>query len=179
MLVVHYSLVWIGSLLPTQPHCDIPHDRSFGFSMVLKNKRAFLGTVKVTSPPIFSFIGPFSPPLALIYIYSSWRTPVVWPAAQGVPVGTLMELDPNAGNQTLKPLYHQNTNRGQKFPLRKNKKTSARRYRWWWSTTKYPPTEGVLVNGAVSDISRTLFSPRSFLVLTSCASESPPASSTA
>lgn len=172
-----------GSWQPDVNHISASHPASLWHplrqelwqSVAWKKKITFLGTVKVTSPPIFSFIGPLSPSLALFYKHNSCRTPVVW------PVGILIELDANVGSQTLKPSKVSSEHKYRSeisFKKNEQKKTSARRYRWWWSPTKSPPTEGVLASGAVPDLDRTLVSPR----LSWCwphVPESHPAASTA
>lgn len=60
-------------------------------SMVLKEKRAILGTGSESDPrPFSSFTRPVIQSLGLVYLYNFWTILVVGPAVQDVPVGTLM-----------------------------------------------------------------------------------------
>lgn len=114
-----------------------------------RRKELFLGLSKSHPHPFFSFMGPFFPSLALVYIYNFWRTLVVWPAEQDIPVGILMELDANAGNQTLKPSVSSEHKYRSEISFKKNEKDFCKKIqRWWWSTTKCLPTEGFLANRA-------------------------------
>lgn len=131
----------ISASHPTSPWH--PSRQELWQSVVLKKKRAFLGTVKVTSPPIFSFMGPFFPSLALVYIYNFWRTPVVRPAEQDIPVGILMELDANAGNQTLKPSVSSEHKYRSEISFKKNEKDFCKKIQMVVKYHKMPAHWGV------------------------------------
>lgn len=92
-----------------------------------------------------------------------------------------MELDANAGNQTLKLSVSSEHRYRSEISFKKNeiKRFLQENTDGGEVSQNTHPLRGFWPIGAVSDISRTLVSPRSFLVLISCASESHPASSTA
>lgn len=75
--------------------------------------------------------------------YNFWRTLVVWPAVQDVPVGILMELDANAGNQTLKPSVSSEHKYRSEISFKKNEKDFCKKIQMVVKYHKMPAHWGV------------------------------------